>query len=147
PPWTVLGFWNAVIGLWLLRGRRGGLAEVAPFASAGTSNEPVFLRTAAIMTLRNENPARAFSRLSAVADSIARTGHGHHFAYFVLSDTSLPEVAAAEEDAFATFRATLADGSRATYRRREDNVGYKAGNLRDFCARWGSEYELMLPLD
>src|SRR4051812_36210336 len=27
-PWTVLGFWNAVIGLWLLHGRRGGLRDV-----------------------------------------------------------------------------------------------------------------------
>lgn len=146
-PWTVLGFWNAVIGLWLLHGRRDGLAAVAPFASAAASGEPVFLRTAVLMTLRNEDPARAFSRLAAVAESIARTGHGHHFAYFVLSDTSHPEIAAAEEEAFAAFRATLADGARAIYRRREDNVGYKAGNLRDFCARWGGEYELMLPLD
>lgn len=146
-PWVVLGFWNAAIGLWLLHGRRDGLAEVAPFAGAGTSGEPVFLRTAVLMTLRNEDPARAFARLAAVAGSIARTGQGHHFGYFVLSDTSLPEIAVAEEEAFAAFRASLADGARAVYRRREDNVGYKAGNLRDFCARWGNDYELMLPLD
>src|SRR5690606_22131704 len=104
-------------------------------------------RTAVLMTLRNEDPARAFARLAAVAGSIARTGQGHHFGYFVLSDTSLPEIAVAEEEAFAAFRASLADGARAVYRRREDNVGYKAGNLRDFCARWGNDYELMLPLD
>src|SRR5262245_7898140 len=30
-PWTVLGFWNALIGLWLLHARRHPLAEVAPF--------------------------------------------------------------------------------------------------------------------
>ena len=34
-PWTVLGFWNAAIGLWLLHGKADGLAEVAPFAAAG----------------------------------------------------------------------------------------------------------------
>ena len=33
------------------------------------------------------------------------------------------------------------------YRRREDNEGFKAGNLRDFCERWGGDFELMLPLD
>ena len=26
-PWTVLGFWNAAIGLWLLHGRRDGLGR------------------------------------------------------------------------------------------------------------------------
>ena len=34
-PWTVLGFWNALIGLWLLHFRKDALAEVAPFAAAG----------------------------------------------------------------------------------------------------------------
>ena len=27
------------------------------------------------------------------------------------------------------------------------NTGYKAGNVRDFCTRWGAAFELMLPLD
>ena len=40
-PWTVLGFWNAVLGLWLLHGRRDGLARVAPFAAAGDGAEPI----------------------------------------------------------------------------------------------------------
>jgi membrane glycosyltransferase len=34
-PWTVLGFWNAVIGLWLLHGGRDARAEVAPYMAAG----------------------------------------------------------------------------------------------------------------
>jgi len=32
-------------------------------------------------------------------------------------------------------------------RRRESNTGYKAGNIRDFCARWGNDYELAVTLD
>ncbi len=36
---------------------------------------------------------------------------------------------------------------QVVYRRRAENTGYKAGNLRDFCERWGGDYELMLPLD
>ena len=35
-PWTVLGFWNAVIGLWLLHFHEDAMTEVAPFAAAGT---------------------------------------------------------------------------------------------------------------
>ena len=59
-PWTVLGFWNAAIGLWLLHGRADGVAAVAPFAGAAHSADPIRLRTAVLMTLRNEDPARAF---------------------------------------------------------------------------------------
>ena len=63
-PWTVLGFWNALIGLWLLHFRKDAMAEVAPYAAAGdeqrarcASRPPIF------MTLRNEDPARAILRL------------------------------------------------------------------------------------
>jgi len=59
-PWTVLGFWNAAIGLWLLHGRADGVAAVAPFAAAAHSADAIRLRTAVLMTLRNEDPARAF---------------------------------------------------------------------------------------
>src|SRR5919107_2600867 len=55
-PWTVLGFWNAALGLWLLHGRRDGLREVAPFAAAGDRPDPIRARTAILMTLRNEDP-------------------------------------------------------------------------------------------
>jgi membrane glycosyltransferase len=33
------------------------------------------------------------------------------------------------------------------YRRRETNTGFKAGNVRDFLDRWGSHYDVMIPLD
>jgi membrane glycosyltransferase len=145
-PWTVLGFWNAVLGLWLLHGRRDGLREVAPFAAAN-AQDPIRLKTAVLMTLRNEDPARAFARLRAVKASLDATGEGTHFAYFILSDTSDPEVAAAEQAAAEAWRREAADAERIVYRRRAENTGFKAGNLRDFCERWGREHDLMLPLD
>ena len=146
-PWTVLGFWNAALGLWLLHGRPDGLAQVAPFSTAAGAGEPIRLRTAVLMTLRNEDPARAFARLRTVKSSIEQTGEGTHFAYFILSDTSSPEVAAVEEAAAAAWRREVADPERVVYRRRTVNTGYKAGNVRDFCETWGRDYDLMLPLD
>jgi membrane glycosyltransferase len=146
-PWTVLGFWNAVIGLWLLHGRKDGVAQVAPFAAAGASADPIRLRTAVLMTLRNEDPERAFRRLKTVKRSIEETGEGERFAYFILSDTSTLEVAAAEEVAFAAWRAEILDPERVVYRRRAANTGFKAGNLRDFCETYGRDFDLMLPLD
>jgi membrane glycosyltransferase len=146
-PWTVLGFWNAAIGLWLLHGRRDGLDQVAPFAAAGEGREPLRLKTAVLMTLRNENPTRAFLRLRTVKRSIDETGHGGSFGYFILSDTSNAETAAAEEAAVEAWRREVDEPERIVYRRREANTGYKAGNVRDFCERWGRNYDLMLPLD
>src|SRR3954462_6087942 len=63
-PWTVLGFWNAVIGYWILRGVSDGLARVAPFVKAAEGGSaPLYTKTAILLTLRNENPTRAFRRL------------------------------------------------------------------------------------
>lgn len=146
-PWTVLGFWNAAIGFWLLHGKADGLAEVAPFAGAGEQATPLTMRTAVLMTLRNEDPARAFRRLKVVKDSLDATGEGVWFDYFVLSDTNDPVVAAAEENLAEALAREIGEPARLTYRRRDDNAGFKAGNLRDFCEHWGERYELMLPLD
>src|SRR4051812_47069334 len=145
-PWTVLGFWSALIGLWLLHGRRNGLEQAAPFG-ASEDDEPLRLKTALVMTLRNEDPRRALLRLKTMKRSIDATGHGTAFGYFILSDTSNPDVAADEEAAVEAWRGAVKDPERIVYRRRETNVAYKAGNLRDFCERWGQDYDLMLPLD
>src|SRR5262245_3587584 len=147
-PWAVLGFWNALIGLWLLnfRGKDARLA-VAPFAPAGDEPTPLRSKTAVFMTLRNEDAARAIARLKIVADSIAATGEGAAFSYFVLSDSNDAGVAAAEESAVAAWQAAAGASQRIIYRRRSSNIGFKAGNVRDFCARWGDQFDLMLPLD
>jgi membrane glycosyltransferase len=147
-PWSVVGFWNAVIGLYNLHGDPTGLDEVAPYVAAGKdSTQPVTVKTAVLMTLRNEDPSRAFLRLRTVKASLDATGHGAQFTYFLLSDTNDEPVARREEELVAAWKAESRDADRIIYRRRTDNTGFKAGNLRDFCGRWGLDYELMLPLD
>lgn len=146
-PWSVLGFWNAMIGLWLLQAAKDPLEKVAPFLVAGDKSERLTVKTAVLMTLRNEDPGRALARLKILKDSLDKTCEGKSFSYFVLSDTYLADVAAAEEAAIDAWRAADADRDRINYRRRDDNTGFKAGNVRDFCQRWGSDFELMLPLD
>ncbi|HJZ44417.1 MAG TPA: glucans biosynthesis glucosyltransferase MdoH, partial [Hyphomicrobiaceae bacterium] len=146
-PWTVLGFWNALIGLWLLHFRRDPMAEVAPFAAAGSDTSPLRIKTAIFMTLRNEDPGRAILRFKTVKASVDATGEGGTFSYFVLSDSNDAAIAAAEELAVETWRANDPDRARIVYRRRTENKAYKAGNVRDFCARWGGGFTLMLPLD
>ena len=146
-PWSVLGVWNALLGLWLLR-QEDAMESVAAFASDGDLHKPIVKSTAILMTVRNEDPARAFARLETVKASIDATGEGALFSYYVLSDTNEDAVGAQEEAAFAAWRARAgADASRLFYRRRTSNEGFKAGNIRDFCGRWGQDHEFMIPLD
>jgi membrane glycosyltransferase len=148
-PWSVLGVCNAAIGFWLLHGRREGLTLATPFASADDRKSPISSRVAMLLTLRNEDAARAFARLRAMKASLDETGEGAAFDWFVLSDTNDSLVASREETAFAAWRAAedVEDAPRLHYRRRDDNRGYKAGNIRDFCDRWGGAYDFMIPLD
>ncbi|MEO0362867.1 MAG: glycosyltransferase, partial [Pseudomonadota bacterium] len=144
-PWTVMGFWNAILGLWLLHGRRDGLAATSPFVDAAESDAPIRGKTAVCMFLRNEDAERALSRLAATRRSLNDTGYGGHFDVLVLSDSDEPDVVAAEEAAFERWRSAL--GPSVRYRRRAENTGFKAGNIRDFLRRWGSDYDFFLPLD
>jgi membrane glycosyltransferase len=145
-PWTVLGVCNSTLGLWLLHGRRDGLEQTAPFLAAGASNAPLASRIAMLMTLRNEDAARAVARFRAVKASVDGTGFGERFDWFVLSDTNDPAIARDEEEAVAAWR-TQDDAARLHYRRRTNNRGYKAGNIRDFCESFGAGFEFMVPLD
>ncbi len=146
-PWTVLGFWNAVIGFWLLHVDKRWRTSVAPYLAAGNSDAPISARTAVLMTLRNEEPRRALAKLERVRRSLEATGAGRQFDFYVLSDTSDPEIAAEEERLVADCRANLGDKHQVIYRRRKRNTGFKAGNIRDFVERYGARYDLMLPLD
>ncbi len=146
-PWTVLGFWNAIIGFWLLHIDKGWRTSVAPFLASGNSDAPITSRTAVLMTLRNEDPERALAKLERVRRSLDATGFGQQFDYYVLSDTSDPEIAAKEERLMTKWRANVGASHHIVYRRRAENVGFKAGNIRDFVERFGEHFDLMLPLD
>ena len=66
-------------------------------------------RTAIIMPICNEDVATVFAGLRATCESVAATGNAGVFDVFVLSDTSQPEIAAAERAAWEELRAALAD--------------------------------------
>ncbi|MFG1462451.1 glucans biosynthesis glucosyltransferase MdoH [Xanthobacter sp. DSM 24535] len=144
-PWNAIGFWNALVGLLLLHARPNGVMQAAPFLGR-PGDAHVTTRTAILMTLRNEDPERAISRLRAVKAALDAAGCGSQFGYFLLSDTNREDVARVEEEAVAAWRAKDAWG-QIVYRRRPVNTGFKAGNVRDFCLTWGSDYDFILPLD
>ena len=147
-PWTVLGFWNALIGLWLLHFRKDAMAEVAPYAAAGDQPTPIGIKTAIFMTVRNEDPGRAILRLKTVKASVDATGEGAQLQLFRAERhqrsrrSPLPRKRRSRPGRPPIRMATASSTAGASY-----NTAFKAGNVHDFCERWGKDYTLMLPLD
>ena len=146
-PYAVVGFWNAVIGFVIMRFSRDPLALACPPAAGVSDALPITARTAILSCVRNEDVDPVFERLAAMLDSLDHAGLADRFGLFVLSDTNFPDVAVEEEQAFARLKARFGDRFRMEYRRRTENPGFKAGNIRDFCDRWGAEYDFALTLD
>jgi membrane glycosyltransferase len=146
-PWTVIGFWNAVIGFLIMRFARDPLGAVNPAAARIKGDEPVTASTALLLCIRNELPDRVIRNLEAMLAGVAASGYADRFHVYVLSDTSDAAVAAAEDKQFAALRSAWRGRIGITYRRREKNTGFKAGNIRDFCERWGAQHELAVTLD
>jgi membrane glycosyltransferase len=143
-PSLAIGFWNAALGFALLNRPR---IAYAPVSAAAGADGPIPARTVIAMVLRNEPPARAFAQLNVLAASLARTGHLDCFDFFLLSDSNRAEVIAAEEAAFKEFRAAGGSTIRRFYRRLADHVGFKSGNVHDFCENEGRTYDLLVLLD
>lgn len=142
--WVSAGFFTALMGAWvLLRGDKHALS------AADVAHHPVPLdaRTAIIMPICNEHVGTVFAGLRATCESLAATGAGKLFDVFVLSDTSDPDTREAELAAWRELRAVLGDSARVHYRWRQRRTRRKAGNVADFCRRWGRNYRYMVVLD
>ncbi len=145
-PWMVIGFWNAVIGFLILRFADPSVA-VMPVAAGVVGNEAITASTAILLCIRNEAPERMVRNLEPMLAGLAAAGVNDRFYVYALSDTDDAEIAAKEETRFATLAAAWRDRMAITYRRRDINTGYKAGNIRDFCERWGANHEFAVVLD
>jgi membrane glycosyltransferase len=141
-PWMVAGFWNAMIGILIMR-FSNPIAAVIPVAAGIRGDEPITASTAILLCIRNELPDRMIRNLEPMLAGLA----GDRFHIFILSDTGDAEIASKEEARFGALASRWRGHIALTYRRREHNVGYKAGNIRDFCERWGGEYEFAVVLD
>jgi membrane glycosyltransferase len=135
--WIALAFTSAVLGFLVLAIRRPETPRALELKQ----------RTVIVMPVYNESTARTFAALAAIRESVEQTGLGAHFDYFILSDTTNPDVWIAEERAFLALRDRLGPGARVYYRHRPKNHHRKAGNIADFVTRWGGHYEHMVVLD
>jgi membrane glycosyltransferase len=145
-PWQVTGWWNSTIGFFIMRFVRDPVAALFPGAHV-RGDEPVTAKTAILICVRNEEPDRVIRNLTALGAALSAAGAGNVFRAYVLSDTTEPAIAALEDKWFGALADKGRDGVAIVYRRRTVNAGFKAGNIRDFCERWGSEFEFALVLD
>jgi len=151
--WISAGFWTGLMGAWvMLRGRDPHAVTYALREPFGTRAIPADARTAIVMPICNEHVPTVFAGLRATVESLARTESSALFDFFVLSDTSDPDTRIAEQLAWSELVQTLqreANGApvRLHYRWRQRRVKRKAGNVADFCRRFGRDYRYLVVLD
>lgn len=142
--WLSFAFWSGVLGfaVSVLKLDAPGLLtaqRVARYTPSG--------RTAVLMPVRNEDPARTIGSIEAMDEILTRLGVAEQFHFFILSDTNKPDLWVEEELAWARLVARRGAGSRIFYRRRPLNIARKSGNISDFVERWGAGYDYMIVLD
>ena len=135
-------------GFWLVWGGTTGIiGALAPAPKArGDQAEPKG-RTAVLVPIYNEDPVETFARIAAMNRQIVKRGLAEKFHFAILSDTTSLEVAAEEANAFEGLMHEPDAPGRIFYRRRERNIGRKAGNIEDFIARSGGAYDYAIILD
>ena len=147
--WVVTGFMTAMMGFWVLvRGDKHSLS--AKQVVHHTLDDST--RTAIIMPICNEDVRTVFAGLRATCESVALTGHTQAFDVFVLSDSNDAAIIRAERAAWEDLRTQLARHPEQPqievyYRLRKRRTDRKAGNVADFCRRWGKDYRYMVVLD
>ncbi len=149
--WVAAGCTTAVMGYVSLR--RGDPHALSAEAVAGRPIDPS-ARTAIVMPICNEDVATVVAGLRATIESLKHAGAPVGlFDVFLLSDTPDAALRVTEVAAWQRLRVELGpDGpngedARIFYRWRRRRSGKKAGNVADFCRRWGRSYRYMVVLD
>ncbi|HVG52234.1 MAG TPA: glucans biosynthesis glucosyltransferase MdoH [Xanthobacteraceae bacterium] len=146
-PWTVVGFWNAMIGFLIMRFAPDPVVAVFPAIARLRSDAPITVSTAILACIRNEDPAHVLRNLSPLVTGLAADKAAAQFHVYILSDTDQAGLIAEEERACRAFADKWHGCVEVTYRRRTNNHAFKAGNIRDFCERWGASHDIAVTLD
>jgi len=145
--WISIGFWTALLGfVTLVRRDRFAITSLDTADGPAPQLDPE-VRTAIAMPIADEPVDRVFAGLRAIHASLARIGALDRFHFFVLSDTRDPGAAMREEEAWFEWCRAVDGFDRIFYRRRKVRLERKAGNVADFCRRWGRQYRYMVMLD
>src|SRR5947208_17076095 len=77
-PWSVIGFWNATIGLFIMRAA-DPVAAVTPVSACVTGSEPIAAKTAILWCVRNEDTERVIRNIEPMMEGIAASGAAAQF--------------------------------------------------------------------
>lgn len=141
-----LGAAQALIG-YALRRRGGDPCQINASLTAEEAAQVVGARTAVVMPVCNEEVGRVIEGLRVMYESVRRTGLLPECDFFLLSDSNDPNHWIEEEAAWLALTQRLGAQGRIFYRKRRGGINKKAGNLADFCRRWGGNYTYMVVLD
>lgn len=123
----------------------GMMADGSDTASHPTSAINA-LDVALLVPVYNEDPLAVFTRIRAMRNELAFTTTNHRFAFFILSDTRDPRVARMEEQQFELLKRDY-PMVPVFYRRREENIERKTGNIRQWVEHWGGAWDAFITLD
>ncbi|MFV0627428.1 MAG: glucans biosynthesis glucosyltransferase MdoH [Alphaproteobacteria bacterium] len=140
--WISLFFWSSLFGFFeLLR------KDKQPDISWTSAKGELHTKTALLMPVYNESPQGVFANLLAMAEDLNKNGKTKFYDIFVLSDTTDPKVWVEEEKTWLDAKKLMPEQMNIYYRRRPLNTARKAGNIEDFCNKWGADYDFMIVLD
>jgi len=152
--WISAGFWTGLMGAGATLAKPGRSPLMRGLGEAALRPLDVGARTAIVMPICNEHVPTVFGGLAATIESLVATGEAGNFDVYVLSDTSDPDIRAAEQAAWSALASRLAAATEGAepevavhYRWRQHRVKRKAGNVADFCRRWGAAYRYLVVLD
>ncbi|WGI23248.1 glucans biosynthesis glucosyltransferase MdoH [Amylibacter sp. IMCC11727] len=137
--WIAFTFVSALAGM--------AVALKKPQAHDQSSDIGSALRVAVLSPIYNESPSHVFGNVAAMMAQLRNTASRHSYAFFLLSDTTDPDIAALEEEAMLHLRAQMSFDVPIYYRRRTENLDRKTGNLAQWITHWGGAYDAMLVLD
>jgi membrane glycosyltransferase len=142
---VALGAAQSLVGFALRR--RGGDACRISGSLPPDDGGRIAAPTAVVMPICNEEVGRVMAGIRSTYESIQQAGRLRECHFFILSDSTNPNHWIAEEAAWLALTRELNAHGRIFYRRRKVGINKKAGNLADFCRRWGRLYRYMVVLD
>lgn len=137
------GFTIVTTGFLVMRHKGGNITTTLPHSDQNIDLD----LTAVIFPIYNEEVSEVFARVRGVYHSLAQTGRLNRFEFFILSDSTRIDTWVEEEEAWTRLCRDLGSFGRIFYRHRSPNTNSKAGNIADFCRRWGGRYSYVIVMD
>ena len=140
--WIAFSLVSTAMGFILALGHRDKTLGIDPASPL----PDLVSRNALLLPTYNEEPHRIMSRIQAIYESILDSGQLEHFDFFILSDTTDPDIWVYEEAIFLALVNDIGTG-KIFYRHRQKNTARKSGNISEWITRFGGGYDHMIVLD